>query len=749
MRWSLEPLSGRALGASLRDLYETVDMPLEGERELQEAWRLLGEVRSFDAGVLAAIRVVLARTQPHPDSPLVPLEVPRAAPLPRATAAHPRAFRGTVRQPPKPPQAESVDLRPVLASAAGTRQLQRHLHLAPLPHWEVPPLFERTLLPLVGEQVRAWLALFWALGLDRRGSLLQAVCQLASWDSGPNGQAWCGLLVGLRPRQRAIFLTCLLESGGWKAPAPQHLEPFPRVAAGLVAVRAYWFGCCLRRGAAPGHLLAALDYVEPQQSLPVLGAVGAFEAEDLRRVAEHVGGWWSSLWQRPELLREPFWLDLPRDDVWLAVRCLTDQPRWSLSRLLAGIPREYWCKAMEFLDAAPPDLDPAAAALLVRLCRAPLRREVSGWCLKLWGHLAAQEGWRERLMRLPDASWRAMEKQGYRDAQAFLATQGVGRLAHWLPDLAMALWEHFPAALLGSSGRIASLHPHLLRRVLEEWRAHPLVREAELEKVPALLEEHLPRLAPHRLPPRLRRGQARPSDWERLRDRLPLCRYDLLVELSERALLADLGLTGTGEAALHAAQMAASLHENRRQLRNYLRAYGRGHSPPHPANLVTPSPANRAWLAAHPGFPLDSWLGGWEMTVEEVPGAPLRLAIEQDPLEVLRMGTHVGSCLSLGGGLEHSAAAVLLDVNKQVVFARDCRGRVVGRQLLAISAAHELVPFSVYPEDAPLWMQSLFREYDAELAVRLGLPLCKTHDHEVELLVAQNWWDDGAWLPGG
>jgi hypothetical protein len=74
----------------------------------------------------------------------------------------------------------------------------------------------------------------------------------------------------------------------------------------------------------------------------------------------------------------------------------------------------------------------------------------------------------------------------------------------------------------------------------------------------------------------------------------------------------------------------------------------------------------------------------------------IRISVEPDPLEALKLGTYVGTCLGRGGNLESAAAAVVLDVNKQVVYARDRRGAVVGRQLLAISEADDLVCFAVY-----------------------------------------------------
>ncbi|QRK06882.1 hypothetical protein JQX13_43620 [Archangium violaceum] len=50
------------------------------------------------------------------------------------------------------------------------------------------------------------------------------------------------------------------------------------------------------------------------------------------------------------------------------------------------------------------------------------------------------------------------------------------------------------------------------------------------------------------------------------------------------------------------------------------------------------------------------------------------LSLEQDTLEALRLGTHVGSCLGLNG-LCDCSAAVVLDVNKRVLYARGSRNR--------------------------------------------------------------------------
>ena len=89
-------------------------------------------------------------------------------------------------------------------------------------------------------------------------------------------------------------------------------------------------------------------------------------------------------------------------------------------------------------------------------------------------------------------------------------------------------------------------------------------------------------------------------------------------------------------------------------------------------------PSNRAWLARHPALDADAWRRGVRSRGTTESGAPIVLELENDPLEALRLGSHVGSCLGVGGSFTYSAAAIVLDVNKRVVFAREARtGRFI------------------------------------------------------------------------
>lgn len=92
----------------------------------------------------------------------------------------------------------------------------------------------------------------------------------------------------------------------------------------------------------------------------------------------------------------------------------------------------------------------------------------------------------------------------------------------------------------------------------------------------------------------------------------------------------------------------------------------------------------------------------------------------------------------------------MLDINKNVVYARDQRGAVIGRQLIAISEANELVCFHVYASN-PERLEPLFREFDRALAAQLRVtifdPSTAESGYEITSVLSHEWWDDGAWDP--
>ena len=195
-------------------------------------------------------------------------------------------------------------------------------------------------------------------------------------------------------------------------------------------------------------------------------------------------------------------------------------------------------------------------------------------------------------------------------------------------------------------------------------------------------------------------------------------------------------MTKAGE---HALFLLGSIQENRRGLRKFLKAHWAGDR-----DYLLKHPATIAWYGKHQAVRRDLW----ELGVPFQKGQ-YSIGVERDPFEVLKLGTYAGSCLGLGGICSDSAVAALLDANKQVLYARDQRGRFVARQLIAISDDDRLLCFRVYPNSAGERVKALFRDYDFALAAALGLPLYRPAEiddgYQVTAVVSAYWWDDMVW----
>jgi hypothetical protein len=189
----------------------------------------------------------------------------------------------------------------------------------------------------------------------------------------------------------------------------------------------------------------------------------------------------------------------------------------------------------------------------------------------------------------------------------------------------------------------------------------------------------------------------------------------------------------------HALRVVSSVRENRRGLRKFLKAYWGGDE-----EYLSHHPETLAWYRKHKAVSPAVWEQGIAFQ-----SSPFSIQLERDPFEVLKLGTYVGSCLGVGGSFTDSAVAALLDVNKQVLYARDQKGRVVARQLVAISDDDQLVCFSVYPHGAGKHVKLLFREYDHAFAEALGVPLYVPRNddagYRISSVLSVYWWDDDSW----
>lgn len=315
------------------------------------------------------------------------------------------------------------------------------------------------------------------------------------------------------------------------------------------------------------------------------------------------------------------------------------------------------------------------------------------------------------------------------------------------PGLGLRLYPEFQAwlgedALLDRHLHLrtmAGLEPALSQSLLEDFR-EPRRLEAEADWL-AVLERPSPAQTARLEGLRSRRSSAGPEATRRrlLRQNEGLLAQAVQLRIDEVARAVLHNVTGQAPAGLtpalrDAVRLFLSSERNHHLGRLVLDFAVRQPGQP----IERALPANQAWLAeAARRFPVEEWLAprtqalrGWSMGLEE------------DPLEVLRMGVPFGTCLSLTDG-SNAAATWLnaLDANKRVLYVRDEAGRIRARKLLAIGRDWSLLGYHLYQvEPDPLVEQAVDRFCDA-LGTALGLPL--TARGKPARLHEGKWYDDG------
>lgn len=161
---------------------------------------------------------------------------------------------------------------------------------------------------------------------------------------------------------------------------------------------------------------------------------------------------------------------------------------------------------------------------------------------------------------------------------------------------------------------------------------------------------------------------------------------------------------------------------------------------------------NRAWIASMRGrrgpeqrVDIEAWLAPRRRELEHA-GARYVLELEEDPLEVLRMGIPFGTCLSLEDGC-NAASTVLnaMDANKRVLYVRNAAGKIVARKLLALTDTGRIVGYRLYRSvggDEERAIQAAVAKLCRELAEDCRAPLAT--GARPRKLHRGFWYDDGA-----
>lgn len=358
----------------------------------------------------------------------------------------------------------------------------------------------------------------------------------------------------------------------------------------------------------------------------------------------------------------------------------------------------------------------------------------------------------DRFLATPDSSFEVLDRACRRDNDATLISRGLRVLTPVGALFTVDAFVRAPAKLARVAKSLGSVSAPVGIQLLKQCLTHPLfqlntsmmlVRELS-DHVTTYCANGLANPIPSRLSAWLRGeielSQAQVERHRRvILDKLLLTRLDLIDRAVVNWMKRDFPLPHVTSSGEHALRMLNSVKENKRGLRKFLRGYWTGDE-----HYLAKHPETLAWYRKHKAVSRATW----ELGIPFQSGA-LSIEVEKDPLEVLKLGTYVGTCLGLGGAFADSAIAALLDVNKQVLYARDQRGRVLARQLVAVSDDDRLICFPVYPHNTVPPIKALFRDYDRAFAQALRLPLYEPQPddagYQISLVLANYWWDDFSW----
>jgi len=155
-------------------------------------------------------------------------------------------------------------------------------------------------------------------------------------------------------------------------------------------------------------------------------------------------------------------------------------------------------------------------------------------------------------------------------------------------------------------------------------------------------------------------------------------------------------------------------------------------------------PVNQAFLEKirKEGIDPAPWIQqGTAQAVDGENGRRLRVAFEDDPLEIFQMGAAFQTCLKPGGVNFYSVISNAADINKRVLFARDEDGKIAGRCLFALSNQGGILTFHPYCHDKGLDFPRIVSRFAEDLASRMKTAVVARG--QVERLVAPKWYDDG------
>jgi len=639
--------------------------------------------------------------------------------------------------------------------------------------------------------------LFWGLSLHRETRLAIAAARLLASDKANHSADWCAFAGKVAPNRRIVFLTLLAETGLGRTAFSDGVGDFFREIENLALRRNYaaWIfmgSKAILGGIDRNYTLAGMRLAHefsPNHTFHWLRDCADFDAQGLQiclaRVRNSTGFYPAlplTVWRHSpdlpgltRLIAQVEWRRLKPNHALQLLRCMYElayddleqhkiTAKWrvfmrffpEMLRVIYTTPLTYRRKAIDLFGDfywyfdKPRQLEKYHADFLAftqRVCRPPFSRENnlgSVWCvLQKNGSLTRATG----LLRL--------EKFCRSKNTAWLVRRGIHGFLRISPEYAAELLATGNPRLLAIAKLLGCLPRKQRFDVLLAMKNCSLfsitITPQNLAETLRIIDGHRSAAIQNPVPRRLRaftRGEIRlnaraiSGHTRELEAKLFHFRLHVLEQRIIESVRRHYNFSSESRYD-HALLFANLISENRKALKKFLAAHAAGHT-----DYLAGHPATQLWLKKAPAFNREVWRDGIELAVPDEAAGEIRLMVERDPLEKLKLGTYVGSCLGLGGSFMYSAAAVVLDINKHVVYARLKTGQVVARQLVCISEQGKLVPFSVYPVGATEAMQAHFAEFDRRFAEALAIPCHDANsaeDYKIANILSQDWWDDCAW----
>ena len=818
--------------AEIRPLTEISNQDCINKKAITGAWAELKAIKDFDHRTLVNVQTILSETivDPMADTSGIPqLEFTETPAPPKATAAHPRAYKGTKYKPPKPAQQAAIDLRPHLSIPASVdRILEKLAHLirADDPSngnnltglaenqqqvASLPIAFRRDIYWPIRHQpwelITSALGAYWDLDLENNQRLRTCIGLLFRFEPTNVTADWCKVIAHIPPSRRIHFAELLgISPALHQSPDKQVIEDIIHIdtlsADENYRHRIHYALNTISRNHDLTYAIDGMQLANKWKNDYHFNAVASITgvAAAISRFAENIytpAAWYffgpMEIWQQcsqldgiPDFLNKMNWEKLAPDNCKVFVRILTSiiyddlddsviAGKWAMIKEISGhlfqlvekteIP--YRPKALAIINEYiwaiddPETMQTNLSRLshvIDRTCRRQLTTsEYSSAALVSLISLPP-EHW-NTIAESPDSSYKKLDSSTVRKNEGLLISDSLYSLCKDIPNLAATGFARFPGQLVNAAKTLGVLNEPTRNRVIQNFRNHP-VWPLDTENTPPkvlleLVEKHIRpgmsnpisrRLREHLQDNRTLNSEQVSRDTKNICQNWPGFQLDVLNQIGLDQMsqgMPDIDLTGKVKHAIMIQQVS---EENRRSLRRMLREYLGGQS-----DCIANHPQNQQWLKNHNNLNLQAWHNGITLR-EEVPGnGTLKLELEKDPLEILRLGTYLGTCLGIGGICSYSCASIALDVNKQVIYAKNSTGSVVARQIIAISEDNRLVCFSVYPEKAPPEVKKLFKNYDLRFAEALGVNVFLStgneneKSYEIASLISQGFWDDDHW----